>query len=315
MDRLQTYLGRERPNNVVVDYYSIPVENRPYLYCYDSMINQQFPTGPTSYYQDMTRYIHYQPQLQSKKFLFYPSDRVEGFKIPTLVKSRPIYNYEESILLNMNYARHFEDVYNVDANDIDFKDKTPVLVWRGADTGYGFGNNIPYRPVSRQKLVEDYFHHQGNIDVGLSIVDVNNKANDNNNKWHGNYTKPNMNMKELLQYKYLLSVEGNDVATNLKWILYSKSVPFCPPFTMNSWILEEKLMPWRHYIPVNSDFSDLEEKVIWADHHPEHCEYVAKEGRIYMEQFLDLKTEKEIIHKILKEYATKVKISYIKIKN
>jgi hypothetical protein len=276
------------------------------MYCYADYFNKPFPPGKTTYYQDITRVIHYLPHLYKTPFLFYPHDRVEGFSVPTLVKSRPIYDYEKSVLFNMNYLRHFADVYRVEELDIPYEQKKDVLIWRGSDTGYGFGNDIPYRPVSRQTLVETFSGHTTpEIDIGLSSVSVNHKENGDAFQ---HYIKPKVKMNELLQNKFLLSVEGNDVATNLKWIMYSNSVAFCPPFTINSWVLEENLQPWQHYVPIKHDFQDLPDKVEWAINHPEECKTITMNAKEYMKQFLDLQTEKKVLANILEEYSKNVKI-------
>lgn len=304
--RIRQYLGPERNTPVVVKYSALLPEERPITYCYNHYLNKPFPPGKTTYYQDMTRCIHYLPHLYKTTFLFYPHDRVEGFQVPTLVKSRPIYDYNGSILFNLNYLRHFADVYKVEENDIPYEQKKDVLVWRGADTGYGFGNNIPYRPVSRQTLVEEFASYPGpELDIGLSNVLVNQKKDDNPFQ---QYIKPKLGMRDMLQHKFLLSVEGNDVATNLKWILCSNSVAFCPPFAINSWILEENLQPWQHYIPVRHDFNDLPDKVEWAIHHPQQCQTISRQARQYMEPFLDLEKENIIQRTVLEEYANNVKI-------
>lgn len=305
--RINKYLGSERNVPVIIKYSSLPTNTKPLEYCYNNYLNKSFPPGKTTYYQDMTRTIHYLPHLYKTTFLFYPHDRVEGFEVPTLVKSRPIYDFNESILFNLNYLRHFSDVYNVEDHDIPYEQKKNVLVWRGVDTGYGFNNNIPYRPVSRQTLVETFWDYPGQeIDIGLSSVSVNKKTPDDNP--FKKYIKSKIKMKDLLQHKFLLSVEGNDVATNLKWILCSNSVAFCPPFTINSWILEENLQPWQHYIPVKHDFSDLSDKVEWAINHPEKCKDISRQGNEYMEQFLDIEKEKYILNSVLEEYSKNVKI-------
>ena len=231
---------------------------------------------------------------------------MEGFQVPTLVKSRPIYDYNESVLFNLNYMRHFADVYRVEENDIPYEQKKDVLVWRGADTGYGFGNNIPYRPVSRQTLVESFASYPGSeLDIGLSNLSVNHKTDDSSFR---QYLKPKLQMQDMLNHKFILSVEGNDVATNLKWVLSSNSVAFCPPFTINSWILEENLQPWQHYIPVRYDFHDLPEKVEWAINHPQQCQTIVQQAKKYMKPFLDLKTENIVRRTVLEEYAKNIKI-------
>jgi hypothetical protein len=308
-ERIRHYLGPERNIPLVIKYSAIRPDERPLQYCYTNYLNKPFPQGKTTYYQDMTRCLHYLPHLYKTTFLFYPHDRVEGFDVPTLVKSRPIYDYQGSILFNLNYLRHFADVYKVEDADIPYEDKRDVLIWRGADTGYGFGNDIPYRPVSRQTLVETYGTHEGSeLDIGLSSVSVNRKKDNTNINPFQKYIKPKVKMQDLLQYKFLLSVEGNDVATNLKWILYSNSVAFCPPFTINSWILEENLQPWEHYVPVRHDFHDLPDKVEWALNHPDQCLSISKQAKKYIEQFLDLQKEKIIMANVLEEYSKNVKI-------
>lgn len=306
-ERVRHYLGKEWGAPVVVKYGSLPEGERPLTYCYNRYVDKPFPPGKTTYYQDMTRSIHYLPQLYKTTFLFYPHDRAEGFGVPTLVKSRPIYGYGHSVLFNLNYLRHFWDVYKVEDKDIPYEEKKDVLVWRGADTGYGFGNNIPYRPVSRQTLVETYTRHPDpKIDVGLSNIMVNHTGDEK--KAFQQYVKPKMNMQELLRHKFLLSVEGNDVATNLKWVLNSNSVAFCPPFTINSWILEENLRPWVHYIPVRHDFQDLPEKVDWATHHPTQCKDISRQANAYIRQFMDMKKEKLVLDTLLQEYSQNIKV-------
>lgn len=97
---------------------------------------------------------------------------------------------------------------------------------------------------------------------------------------------------ELLRYRYLISVEGDDVATNLKWALWSKSAVIMPPPTMCSWAMEDRLVPWVHYIPVAHDFANLTAAVDWceAPAHAGACERIAAAGRAYMEahRFLDV---------------------------
>lgn len=307
--RVRQYLGSERNGPIVIKYGAIPQDERPLQYCYNEYINKPFPQGKTTYYQDMTRCIHYMPHLYKTSFLFYPHDRVEGFNTPTLVKSRPIYDYNKSILFNLNYLRHFADVYRVEESDIPYEQKYDILMWRGADTGYGFGNDIPYRPVSRQTLVETFASYVGpELDIGLSSVSVNRKKEKGGVSLFEQYIKPKVKMQELLKYKFLLSVEGNDVATNLKWILSSNSVAFCPPFTINSWILEENLQPWQHYVPVRHDFFDLPEKVEWALNHPQQCKTITTQAKQYMQQFSDIQKEQTIMQNILEEYSKNVKI-------
>lgn len=302
--RLKVYLGPTYHRTSVVEMETIPPTQMPWSYVYTDYLDQEFDITNTSYYHDMTRYIHGSPHLYDRKFLFYPKDRVESFPVPTLVKSRPIHDHGESILLNLNYKRHFAEVFDVDRLDIPYEDKKEVLVWRGAATGYGFGNNIPFRETSREHLVRTY-HDSPSPHIDIALSPISDPAKKEKFSFLSRKTIP---LSSLLHHKYVLSVEGNDVATNLKWILYSNSIPFCTPFTMQSWILEDQLEPWRHYIPIQPDFSDMEDKLDWARNHPKECQEIAQQGRDYMATFMDVKAERLLIKRLLDIYAQNVRV-------
>jgi len=53
-------------------------------------------------------------------------------------------------------------------------------------------------------------------------------------------------MADLLKYKVVIVLEGNNVASGLKWALASNSVLVMPPPTIASWAMEELLEPWVH---------------------------------------------------------------------
>ena len=139
------------------------------------------------------------------------------------------------------------------------------------------------------------------MDIGLSKLCQNGKKEE-----YKKYIRPTKTIQELLEYKYILSVEGNDIATNLKWILYSNSVLFMPNPSIESWIMETHLIPYIHYIPVKDDFSDLEEKMKWCDHNEEECLDIIKNSREYIEIFLDEQNEDVIMKKVIEQYIKNV---------
>jgi len=89
-------------------------------------------------------------------------------------------------------------------------------------------------------------------------------------------------MKELLGYKYILSLPGNDVASGLKWQLASNSVVFMvKPKTM-SYAMEHLLVPFVHYVPVKDDYSNLMEMVEWARANDDKCKWISHQATEYM---------------------------------
>ena len=113
-------------------------------------------------------------------------------------------------------------------------------------------------------------------------------------------SEQSMSIKELAGYKMIIVPEGNDVATGLKWALLSTSAVVMPKPRVVGWLMEDMLVPWTHFIPVEEDFSDLEEKVKWCLKNSAACEDIGLNGRCYILQFLDTQREESITLEVLK---------------
>ena len=300
-----------------------------------SKFNMKSPPPNMYYYQDLYNIWSQLPpsyQTEERKIVWFPHDRVERFGFPILVKTRTILSQRflstllsssrkkvddmdpdlmvtgGSMLLKLNSNRHFGWMTDpLIVNDIPFSSKKSVVLWRGNATGYGFGNNIPYRTVSRETLVKTYTHSPFPfLDIGLSLPkhflkDSKNSKNQNL-KTLQQYSKPNVSLGDQLQYKYILSVEGNDVATNLKWVMASNSLVMAPIPQIESWFLESRLVPYVHFLPIKDDFSDLVEKYHWAESHPSDCEQMILNAKTYVKSFMDQKKELELQKQVLMYY-------------
>ena len=63
-----------------------------------------------------------------------------------------------------------------------------------------------------------------------------------------------------LAYKFIVALEGNDVASNPKWIMFSNSVAVMPKPRFETWFMEGRLIPNYHYVEIRDDYADLTEK-------------------------------------------------------
>jgi hypothetical protein len=89
-------------------------------------------------------------------------------------------------------------------------------------------------------------------------------------------------VSEQLRCKAIIILEGNDVATGLKWALLSRSVVMMPPPTVTSWLMEEILVPWVHFIPLDADGSNAEERVQWMIDNDEKARKIAERATLFM---------------------------------
>lgn len=83
------------------------------------------------------------------------------------------------------------------------------------------------------------------------------------------------------------TIEGNDVATNLKWVMSSNSVAVMPRPRIESWFMEGKLIPDYHYIEIKPDYSDLIEKLEFYIANPEKAEAIIRHAHEYVDRFRD----------------------------
>jgi hypothetical protein len=123
-----------------------------------------------------------------------------------------------------------------------------------------------------------------------------------------NLIRSELSMQAQLRYKAIIMLEGNDVASGLKWALLSNSVVIMRKPNVTSWAMEELLEPWVHYIPLDVDLLDIVEKVQWVLDHDEEARKIAVRGTLWMKDMVahpDADNDAdEINREILKRYKS-----------
>ena len=196
---------------------------------------------------------------------------------PTIVKSRPLTpGNSNSVILKLNKIRHF--TYASDRKA--FRDKKDMLVSR----------NHCVQP-QRIKFLEMYINHP-RCNVG--------KINDNGE--HTDLLKERLTIAEQLDYKFILCIEGYDVASNLKWVMSSNSLAVMLKPKYESWFMEGRLIPDHHYVLLKNDFSDLDERMDFYINNPEKAEEIIRNAHEHVEQFRDRKREGLISLLVLEKY-------------
>ena len=138
-----------------------------------------------------------------------PGDVTQVPDIPSVVKSRPIAgDNANSVLLNLDKFRHFVFL----RDDIPFREKEDRAIFRCAINCHHPNHHL------RRRFMERYYG-SACCDAGIS-----NRHASLPPEW----TKPHISMYDHLRYRYILTIEGNDVATNLKWVMSTNSLPVMP---------------------------------------------------------------------------------------
>ena len=220
----------------------------------------------STYYYDVKRALS--PFPATTRINFLPGDITFVPSFPSLTKSRPI-NAENSngVILKMDRIRHF--IHVKDKNDYD--NKSDTVIFRGKVPG----------KTKRERLFELFWNNH--------LVDLGDTE-----KGPGPWVASKIPIHEHLKYKFILSIEGNDVASNLKWIMGSNSVAVMPKPEFETWFMEGRLIPDVHFLEIKNDYSDFEEKILWHIDHPEVVKKIINNANQYCAQFYDSRRERLI---------------------
>jgi len=228
----------------------------------------------TVYYFDSMEYLRFFDPGLRISYMFGDVKRVPEH--PGFVKTRPLgVDNRNSVLLKLNKVRHF----NLIRDPYSYESKEDRLVWRGAG----------HKRHRREFL--DRFHDHPRCDVGKT-----------DHRFEHPGQKRLMSIRKQLRYKFIFSIEGNDVGSNLKWIMSSNSVCFMRRPRFESWFMEGALVPDRHYVLIRDDYSDLIEKIGYYSEHPEEAKEIAANARAHVEQFRDRRREDLISLMVIRKY-------------
>lgn len=212
---------------------------------------------------------------------------------PSFCKSRPISSKSSNnILLKLDKKRHFQTLETLNAqkhnNNLQipsFENKINQVFFRGG-----------CYQENRKRFMTHFFDHPlvnaGHVgSLGTPLLQ--------------SWFKGKANLATHLKYKFILSLEGNDVATNLKWIMASNSLAIMPKPKFETWFMEGTLIPDFHYLSIDDNFENLEEKIEYILQNPTFAKEIISNANHYTENFMDKPMEKLLNYLVVKKYFYK----------
>lgn len=232
---------------------------------------------PSAYFHDTYEYIRYFNSDLKWEHLF--GDIIHVPEVPTIVKSRPLgCDNSNSVMLKLDKLRHF----------ITLKDSTPfekkdnLAIFRGDIVG----------KLERHRFLEMYMNHPL-CDVG----DVSPRP-ESPIEWQ----REAMSLYDHLRYKFVFALEGNDVASNLKWVMSTNSLAVMPKPTCEIWFMEGRLRGGEHYVEIAVDYSDVESQLQYYIDHPKEANEISRNANEYTKQFFNPEREDLISLMVLQRY-------------
>ena len=241
--------------------------------------------NPSTYYYDSREALQwFDPELRWR-YLF--GDVREIPSEPTVVKSRALgVDNSNSVLLKLDRCRHFVYIHD----HLQPEEKEDRAIFRG---------HIGTRE-NRARFCQMYSDNP-RVDAADTI------PGSTEGFKHTSQSKPMMSFYEHLRFRYIMALEGNDVASNLKWIMSSRSVAVMPKPTCETWFMEGRLEAGVHYVEIRPDFADLEEKMDYYSSHLDELRTIVDNANRYVEQFRDWRRERYIALLVMRKYFGKVK--------
>lgn len=164
------------------------------------------------------------------------------------------------ILMPLDDESFLKGVYETIASrcvGIPWEERRPIAFWRGTMSGGSY-------PTIRSNVVWDLYQFP-RADVkfvrvpGMPSTRTGMLCYQEDNRFFDD----NRSLKDHLDHKYILILDGNCIASAHQWVFASGSVPIMVTHPENDWWFRKYLTPMVHYVPVNHDLSDLKEKIDW----------------------------------------------------
>jgi len=243
------YMGKPCQTKQMPIKSSKPMMNKEFMYQCRWIDSTKLRDAVTpSYLKELQEYCLL-PQTGASFWAMVGDSVLTKLSAPTIVKSREI-TTRCGTLMPLHYLRHWAGVtFEV---MVPWQDKIDSFVWRGTTSGTGM--RYDYVSVLGKKYnvkFDKFCQHKEH----WITKDTNGTA---------------LQKKDLMRYKYVLSLEGNDVSTSLKWLLAQNSVVVMPTPTKESWLMEGMLVPWVHYVPLE-DPCKADKLLLWLRSHEEEC--------------------------------------------
>ena len=244
--------------------------------------------GRASAAKSMLEFLSARYKLPDLELLYYQADGLfdtPASSIPVFTGARSI-GVQNSILFvdwyfDIKKDRDWNkiiDLIDDKLKYITWDQRKSLLFWRGSPTDYTWPIIWPY-------TTDNWFLHTRGRACCLSLQfpELIDAKFTNIHNFQGldeflTFVEP-VSIALHLNYKYQLQVTGG--MANFprdRWQFYSESTIFRHPHP-HEMFWYDLLQPWIHYIPVESDLSDLVDKIIWAKQNDLECQKIAKNGR------------------------------------
>jgi hypothetical protein len=169
---------------------------------------------------------------------------------------------------------------------IPWQDRKAVAFWRGSSTGQGAltVESVQTLPRFRLCTLSTATSASDFLDAKLTAICQARTPEDEARirsfgESHG-VMGPPINQTDFIRYRYQIDIDGNSNSWSLLIKLLMGSCVLKVQSDFAQWYYDD-LQPWKHYIPVKADLSDLGERIGWCRQNDEDARHIAENGKRY----------------------------------
>ncbi|CAB9527271.1 KDEL motif-containing protein 1 [Seminavis robusta] len=156
---------------------------------------------------------------------------------------------------------------------LNFVERDNVINWRGSTTGE-WGTGVRFQMIEKIGGTDVHTLTDNLVSVHFAFVRAVQGPDEEGSSAKERYRFANgMKYLELQRNKYILDVDGNGATQRFPGLPRSGSVIF-KSSRYREWY-HGVMEPYKHYVPVSYDISDLVEKVAWVHAHPAIAQSIA----------------------------------------
>ena len=184
-----------------------------------------------------------------------------------------------------------------------WEDKKDIAVFRGSSTG----NGVNIHTNTRMKLCS---MESDMLDVGITNWNNRPRIHTEKNKLilstfskFGKKKSEFLTPKQQSFYKYIIHVDGHSSAFRLSLEMSMKSVLLIVDSDYYIWY-KRRLEPYKHYIPIKKDLSDLLQQITWCRENDDKCKIIADDCYKFYEDNL----QEQHIYEYLSDIINNLKL-------
>ena len=204
------------------------------------------------------------------------------------------------------------DEYYPITNDVPWADKIETAFFRGAATGRLNNNQrIHLAKVSSEWATTS---KQSLLDAGLTSWNMSDKIDSGGfvhyiipkeMEANGIHLKKKIPMNDQVCYKYLINIDGHTAPNRTSWILKSGCLMLLVEslYQDHTWT-DNNLKAWKHYVPIKSDLSDLEDMILWCKTHDDECKQIVRQAKTFAKLYFNRETIAEYMAYMMNRMAS-----------